>query len=235
MHTHELTAVLPPPVATGRRSEIVPVATRFRMPTPLGVEAGEDLVAIGADLEPGTMLAGQRRGLFPLPVDPFRPRSRLAWYSPDPRGVLPLDGLRVSRSLRRSLGRFDVRIDGDFGGVVQGCADPRRPGRWISDEFADAYQTLFLLGWAHSVEVYDADGLAGGLFGVRIGRCFAGVSMFHRATDASKVAVVHLVDWLRADGTVLLDVQWATPHLVSLGAVAISRLEYLRRLTAALD
>lgn len=226
---------VPPPAAVRRRETVVPAATRFRMPAPLGVRTGEDLVAIGADLEPGTMLAGYRRGLFPLPIDPFRRQSKLAWYSPDPRGVLPLDGLRISRSLRRSIRRFDVRVDADFAGVVAGCADPSRAGRWISDEFVGAYQTLFELGWAHSVEVYDRHGLAGGLFGVRIDGLFTGASMFHQATDASKVAVVHLVEWLLADGAQLLDVQWSTPHLVSLGAVDLARVEYLERLTDALD
>lgn len=190
------------------------------------------IVAVGADLEPGTLLAAYRSGLFPMRLGRGGP---VAWWSPDPRGVLPLDGLQVSRSLRRSLRRFEVRIDTAFDRVVAACADPSRPHGWIDAEFASAYGRLHRLGWAHSVEVYDADGtLAGGLYGVGVGGLFAGESMFHRATDASKVALVHLVDVLRDAGGAVLDVQWTTPHLASLGAVDVPRREYLARLAAAL-
>jgi leucyl/phenylalanyl-tRNA---protein transferase len=187
------------------------------------------IVAIGADLEPGTLLAAYRSGLFPMPFD----RKRIAWFSPDPRGVLPLDGLRVSRSLRRSLKRYEVRRDCRFTEVMERCADPRRVGGWIDKRFLRAYGTLHELGWAHSVETYLDDQLVGGLYGVRVHGLFAGESMFHSATDASKVALVHLVDWLVADGVMLLDVQWTTPHLRSLGAVDISRDDYLGALRAA--
>lgn len=203
------------------------------MPTEGPVD-DSDLVALGADLEPGTLLAGYRSGLFPMPFD----RRRIAWFSPDPRAVIPLDGLRVSRSLRRSVGRFEVRMDTRFTEVMEGCADPTRSGRWINQPFVDAYRRLHELGWAHSVEIYAADRddqLVGGLYGVRIGGLFAGESMFHRATDASKVALVHLVGWLRATDARLLDVQWTTPHLVSLGAIDIPRAEYLRRLAEAIE
>jgi leucyl/phenylalanyl-tRNA--protein transferase len=157
----------------------------------------------------------------------------LAWWSPDPRGVLPLDGLRVSRSLRRSCARFEVRVDTAFEAVVDGCADPRRTGRWITASIGDAYVRLHGLGWAHSVEAWDDDGLAGGLYGVAIGGLFAGESMVSRRTDASKVALVGLVDRLRGGGASLLDVQWVTPHLASLGAIEIPRTEYLARLAEA--
>ncbi|MEL6891074.1 MAG: leucyl/phenylalanyl-tRNA--protein transferase [Actinomycetota bacterium] len=219
-----------------QRTAVMPPATRFVMPTPDTCEPGSDLVAIGADLEPGTLLTAYRNGLFPMPVDPRRRRSKLAWYSPDPRGVLPLDELRVSRSLRRSVRRFRYEIDGDFDGVIRACADPSRNGRWITAEFIDAYTALHELGWAHSVEVHDeATGeLVGGLYGVRINGLFAGESMFHTATDASKVALVHLVDWLAQTGASLLDVQWSTPHLASLGVVEICREQYLERLAEAL-
>lgn len=201
------------------------------MPDPLQVEPGEDLVAIGADLEPGTLLAAYRAGLFPMPVDPRRRRSKMAWFSPDPRGIIPLDGLHVSRSLRRSIRRFEVRMNTAFTEVVEACGDPARPGRWITPAVVAAYTELFGLGWGHSVEVYDdAGALVGGLYGLRIERFFAGEAMFHRATDASKTALVALVDWLNQTGAVLLDVQWVTDHLASLGAVAISRPEYLERL-----
>jgi leucyl/phenylalanyl-tRNA--protein transferase len=161
----------------------------------------------------------------------------MAWWSPDPRGVLPLDGLRVTRSLRRSQRRYDVRVDTAFDAVVEACADPSRDGGWISDDIRRAYGRLHELGWAHSVETWDpATGtLVGGLYGVHVGGLFAGESMFHRAPDASKVALVALVERLRAIGVVLLDVQWLTEHLASLGAVEIPRAEYLRRLGRALD
>jgi leucyl/phenylalanyl-tRNA--protein transferase len=181
------------------------------------------LVAVGADLQPGTLLAAYRAGLFPMPLD----GRRIAWFSPDPRGIVPLDGLRISRSLRRSVRDFDVTIDTRFRDVMQRCADPSRDGGWITPEFVDAYTELHRLGWAHSVEAFRDGELVGGLYGVRINGLFAGESMFHAAPDASKVALVHLVRWLVATGATLLDVQWTTPHLVSLGAIDVSRAEYL--------
>ena len=190
-------------------------------------------MAIGADLEPGTLLAAYRNGLFPMPVDPRRRRSKMAWFSPDPRGIIPLDGLHVSRSLRRSMRRFDVTIDTRFGDVVRACADPKRPGRWITTPIIDAYTTLFELGWGHSVEVFDDGELVGGLYGLRIERFFAGEAMFHTATDASKTALVALVEWLNATGAGLLDVQWVTDHLASLGAIAVPRPAYLAALRSA--
>ncbi len=215
------------------RPLVRPAPSRFVMPDPAEAEPGNDVIAIGADLEPGTLLAAYRAGLFPMPVHPERRRSKIAWYSPDPRGILPLDGLHVSRSLRRSCRRFETRIDTAFEPVMRACADPERDGRWITDDFIDAYVRLFELGWAHSVETVADGELVGGLYGVRIGGLFAGEAMFHRATDASKVALVALVDWLTREGVTLLDVQWATPHLASLGVVEIPRPEYLRRLDAA--
>ena len=187
------------------------------------------LVAVGADLEPGTLLAAYRAGLFPMPLD----GRRIAWFSPDPRGVVPLDGLRISRSLRRSLREFDVTVDTRFREVMERCADPSRDGGWITPEFVDAYTALHELGWAHSVETFRDGELVGGLYGVRINGFFAGESMFHTAPDASKVALVHLVRWLVATGATLLDVQWTTPHLVSLGAVDVRRDEYLTLLASA--
>jgi leucyl/phenylalanyl-tRNA--protein transferase len=200
------------------------------MPDPRAVGPGEDLVAVGADLEPGTLLAAYRSGLFPMPVDPHRRRSKMAWFSPDPRGIIPLDGLHVSRSLRRSMPRFEIRMDTRFSDVVRACGDPTRPGRWITGPIIDAYTSLFELGWGHSVEVYERGELVGGLYGLRIQRFFAGEAMFHTATDASKAALVALVEWLNDTGGELLDVQWVTEHLASLGAVAISRPDYLDRL-----
>lgn len=187
----------------------------------------EDVVALGADLEPGTILAAYRSGLFPMPIRQRR-REVLAWWSPEPRGILPLDGLRVSRSLRRSCGRFEIRLDTAFEQVIDACGDPGREGRWITPEIRAAYLDLHELGWVHSVEAWDEAGtLAGGLYGIAIGGLFAGESMFHRVTDASKVALVALVDLLDRAGATLLDVQWVTPHLASLGAVDIPREGYL--------
>lgn len=205
------------------------------MPDPIEAASGDDLVAIGADLEPGTILAAYRAGLFPMPVDPRRRRSKMAWFSPDPRGIIPLDGLHVSRSLRRSLPRFEVRRNTRFTDVVRACGDPKRPGRWITDAVVDAYATLFELGWGHSVEVYEDGALVGGLYGLRIERFFAGEAMFHTATDASKAALVALVDWLNDTDAELLDVQWVTDHLATLGAIALPRAEYVTRLRRAIE
>ncbi len=191
------------------------------------------MVGVGADLEPGTLLHAYRNGIFPMPVSEGGMET-LAWWSPDPRGIIPLDGLRVSRSLRRSCRRYEVRVDTAFRDVIGNCADPGRTGCWITPAVRDAYVTLHDLGWAHSVEAWDAEGrLVGGLYGVRIGGLFAGESMFSLATDASKVALVGLVDRLRPDGASLLDVQWVTPHLASLGAVEVPRARYLDLLAEA--
>ncbi len=203
------------------------------MPDPAETRPGDDLVALGADLEPATLLAAYRGGLFPMPIDPGKRRSKLAWYSPDPRGVLPLDQLKVSKSLRRSTRRYHTTMNEAFESVIAACAEPERDGRWITQEFVGAYSTMFDLGWAHSVEAWDGDELVGGLYGLRIDGFFAGEAMFHRATDASKVALVSLVSWLRDTGVQLLDVQWSTPHLASLGVVEMPRPDYLRLLRTA--
>jgi leucyl/phenylalanyl-tRNA--protein transferase len=187
-------------------------------------------VAIGGDLAPGTLLAAYRAGMFPMPVGR---RHRIGWWSPDPRAVLPVDGMHVSRSLRRSLRRFTITVDRAFEPVMRGCADPRRPHGWITDDFVHAYVRLFDLGWAHSVEVWEEDALVGGVYGLSIGAFFAGESMFHRATDASKAALVGLTGLLAPVPDALLDVQWQTPHLASLGCVELPRSEYLARLRIA--
>jgi leucyl/phenylalanyl-tRNA--protein transferase len=156
------------------------------------------------------------------------------WWSPDPRGIIPLDRFRVTRSMRQSAKRFDIRVDTNFDAVIRACADPSRDKAWITAEFIDAYLALHRLGWAHSVEVIDRAGeLAGGLYGVRIGGLFAGESMFHRQRDASKVALMGLVDLMRGSRMLLLDTQWLTPHLASLGGIEIDRREYLARLAEA--
>jgi leucyl/phenylalanyl-tRNA--protein transferase len=209
---------------------IEPPPTTWVMPDPPDADQS-GVAGLGADLEPGTVLAAYRSGLFPMHVH----GDLLAWWSPDPRGVLPLDGLHVSGSLRRSLRRFAATFDRAFDDVVAGCADQPRPHGWINDDIRLAYGRLHRLGWAHSVEVWDDVGhLVGGLYGVGIGGLFAGESMFHTRTDASKVALVHLVERLRTAGATLLDVQWATPHLETLGVIELPRPAYLRRLHRAL-
>ncbi|MFT7601829.1 MAG: leucyl/phenylalanyl-tRNA--protein transferase [Acidimicrobiales bacterium] len=192
---------------------------------------GDDLIAVGADLEPETLLDAYEAGYFPMPVG----RRRIGWFSPDPRGILEPNNLHVSRSLRRSLGRFDVTVDQNFGEVIRACADPSRPHGWIDRRVIDAYTRLHHLGHAHSVEVWDRYGLAGGLYGIAIGGFFAGESMFHRHTDASKVALVHLVNLLGDRPGTLIDVQWSTPHLASLGVTEIGRHDYAARLRAAVE
>lgn len=208
---------------------VEPLPSRFDFPDPRTAEG--DVVAVGGDLEPGTILQAYRKGLFPMNLAD----GDLAWWSPVERAIIPLDGLKVSRSLRQSTRRYLVSVDEDFESVIEGCAYADRPNGWITDEFIDAYTQLHRLGWAHSVEVWDADGrLVGGLYGVSIGGLFAGESMFHVTRDASKVALVHLVVVMNQGGS-LLDVQWQTPHLETLGAVTIGRDEYLRRLPRALS
>ena len=190
--------------------------------------ADSDCVVVGGDLEPGTIVEAYRHGAFPMPLG-----GELAWWSPVRRGVLQPGDLRVSRSLRRSARTFAVTYDTDFAGVIHACADPSRPGAWISREIEAAYLRLHELGWAHSVETRDADGvLVGGLYGIQVGGLFAGESMFHRARDASKVALMGLVE-LQDGG--LIDVQWNTVHLASLGVVDIDRRDYLDRLADLVD
>jgi leucyl/phenylalanyl-tRNA--protein transferase len=206
---------------------IEPPPTPWGFPSPsVADEAG--IVGVGADLEPGTLLAAYRSGLFPMPVGRG---PRLAWWSPDPRGVLPLGGLRVSRSLRRSCRRYEVRVDTAFEAVMRRCADPARDGSWISDDIVDAYSTLHELGWAHSVETWHEGRLVGGLYGVRIGRLYCGESMFAHARDASKVAFAALVRYALEQGIELIDCQLPTPHLASLGVQSVPRERFLRELS----
>lgn len=181
-------------------------------------------------LTPELVLTAYRMGIFPM----ADADGDIAWFSPDPRCIFPLDAFHVPRSLRQTIrrGTFETRINTAFDAVLAACAD-RREGTWIDSQIADVYGTLHRQGWAHSVESWHAGELAGGLYGVAIGGAFFGESMFTRVTDASKVALVALVERLRARGLTLLDTQWQTPHLARFGAVYIRRREYLRRLKAA--
>lgn len=222
-----------PRTPAGRaRADVGPARFGFE---DLRTEEGQDLVASGGDLHPATLLDAYRHGFFPMGLGGGG-RGPLGWWSPDPRGVLVPERVHVSRSLRRSLRRFEVRLDTAFDAVVAGCADPSRPGAWITGEVARAYGRLHRLGWAHSVEVWRDGELAGGLYGVSLGGLFAAESKFHRATDASKAAVVALADVLVADGVPgrLVDVQWRTDHLATLGVEQVTRSSYRTMLGVAL-
>jgi leucyl/phenylalanyl-tRNA--protein transferase len=196
----------------------------------------DDLIGVSRAFDEDLALAAYESGVFPMPTRP----GLMGWYSPLERAILPLDGLRISRSLRKSIKHYRVRFDSAFRAVLEGCADRRRPSGWITGDIRRVYWQLHRRGIVHSVEAWTDDGqLAGGLYGVSIGGLFAGESMFYRPAigrDASKVALVALVDLLREAGIEgrLLDVQWQTPHLASLGAVELPREEYLQRLAVAL-
>lgn len=203
----------------------------------------DDLVAVSHDIDVDLTLAAYGSGVFPMPLQP----GLMGWWSPVERGVLPLDQLRVPRSLRKMLGRYEIRVDTAFEDVLAACADPRRPHGWIDEDIGRVYRDLHARGIVHSVEAWAGDELVGGLYGVSLGGLFAGESMFHdpvRGRDASKAALVALVELLRSGGTGsagsdseparLLDVQWRTDHLASLGVVEVDRTDYLGRLRAAL-
>jgi leucyl/phenylalanyl-tRNA---protein transferase len=191
------------------------------------------LVAIGGDLSVDRLLTAYRAGIFPWTISP------ISWWSPDPRAILELDKLHVGESLRKILhkGVFEVTIDRAFGRVIESCAAraPGRPETWITQEFIDAYSRLHQRGYAHSLECWREGELAGGIYGVAIGGFFAGESMFHRASNASKVALYHLVEHLRKRNFRLLDIQMLTPVTKRMGGETIPREEYLRRLKTALE
>lgn len=181
-------------------------------------------------LTPAVLVAAYSQGVFPMDVE-----GRICWFSPDPRTIIPLERFHVARSLGRVCRRgvFEVRVNTAFHEVMRGCAD-RAEGTWISEEILEAYGELHRLGLAHSVETWQAGELVGGVYGVALGGAFFGESMFHRRTDASKVALVALVERLKARGYVLFDVQYTTAHLKRFGAVEIPRRQYLKRLAGAL-
>lgn len=190
------------------------------------------LVAIGGDLRPPRLLAAYQRGIFPW----YGEGDPIYWWSPDPRAVFEIDGLRLARRLRRTLrsGRFVITVNRAFAEVIRGCADRGEQGTWITPEMIVAYEQLHELGYAHSVEAWLESELAGGIYGVALGGLFAGESMFTRRRDGSKIALVSLVERLRQRGYQLFDIQFLTEHTARLGAVAIPRAEYLARLRQAL-
>jgi leucyl/phenylalanyl-tRNA--protein transferase len=184
-------------------------------------------------LDPALLVRAYREGIFPMALED----GEIGWFSPDPRGVLPLETFRVPSRLARVVRQqvFDIAVDRAFERVMRECASRRAEGTWINDEILEAYCALNRLGLAHSVEAWQNGELVGGLYGVHLGGAFFGESMFHRVTGASKVALVALADRLVRRGFRLLDIQWTTPHLAQFGAVAIPRREYLRRLRRALE
>jgi leucyl/phenylalanyl-tRNA--protein transferase len=196
----------------------------------------EGVVGFGGKLTPDWLLDAYSHGIFPWPVG--EPGYPVVWWSPDPRAILEFKRFHVPERLRRVVrsSRFSLTRDRDFAGVIHGCAtaQDRRRGTWITPEMEAAYTRLFELGHAHSVEAWDRGRLAGGVYGVAIGGLFAAESMFYRAAEASKVALVHLVEHLRQQGYVLLDIQQLTPHTARFGAIEIPRRVYLRRLAEAL-
>ena len=182
-------------------------------------------------IPPELLLQGYRLGLFPMAMED----DSIAWFSPDPRAIIPLENFHVPHALRREWRRkvFEIKIDKRFSEVIRACA--KRKDTWINREIIESYEQLHELGYAHSVEAWSKSRLAGGLYGVAIGGAFFGESMFHRITDASKIALVALVEHLRARKFALLDTQWVTPHLARFGATEISRKHYLRRLREAVE
>lgn len=188
----------------------------------------EGLIGVGGDLSPALLLRAYSEGVFPW----FSEGDPVLWWSPDPRAIIELDGLHVSRRLARTIrsGKFRVTIDRQFEAVMRACGEARPDGTWVTDEMIAAYSRLNREGHAHSVEVWHGDALAGGIYGVAIGGLFAGESMFHTVTDASKVALAALVEHLKKQGYVLFDVQMKTEHTERMGAVEITRDSYLARL-----
>jgi leucyl/phenylalanyl-tRNA--protein transferase len=205
---------------------------RSRFFPPAQQASSEGLVAVGGALTPERLLDAYRHGIFPWPASE---RDPMLWFSPHPRAILPLDGLHVSRRLERTRrsGKFHLRRDTEFAGVIAGCSAGRDHGTWLTPAMIAAYTELHRLGHAHCVEAWHDGRLAGGVYGVAVGGAFAAESMFHRERDASKVALAGLVEHLNAQGFILLDVQQWTPHTGRLGAIEIPRREFLVRLAEA--
>jgi leucyl/phenylalanyl-tRNA---protein transferase len=182
-------------------------------------------------IEADLLLQGYRLGVFPMAMED----DSIAWFSPDPRAIMPLESFHVPHDLRRLARKdvFEIKIDNSFGEVIRGCA--KRKDTWINREIIESYEQLYDLGYAHSVEAWSKNKLAGGLYGVTVGGAFFGESMFHRVRDASKIALVGLVDHLRARKFALLDTQWLTPHLQQFGAIEIPRSQYLKMLRRAVE
>ena len=216
------------------------------MPTPLDASVWDfptpeqmpkdDLVTLGADLKPETLIDSYKHGIFPMHLQ-IENKREIGWWSPQQRGILPLDKINISSSLKKSMKKYFVTFDQDFDAVIEGCGDDKRPKGWIDKDIKIAYKKLFDLGYVHSVEVWNKkDELVGGLYGVEVNGLFAGESMFHKETDASKTAMVYLVNQLKeAGGERIFDVQWQTPHLKSMGVIKISRAKYISLLPEVMN
>ena len=184
------------------------------------------LTEFGSSWDPEVLLEAYQRGLFPMPFEIDGEVIGIGWWSPAQRAIFDPAHIKISRSLRKDLSKFTVTFNQDFHAVLRSCGDPSRPQGWINQDIADAYGRLHQMGIAHSVEVWQQGQLVGGLYGVAIGGVFAGESMFHKVTNASKVALVHLGRWLDDGSGRIIDSQWLTEHLASLGAVVIDRVDY---------
>ena len=216
------------------------------MPTPLDASVWDfpsleqmpkdDLVTLGADLKTETLIDSYKHGIFPMHLQ-IENKREIGWWSPQQRGILPLNKINVSSSLKKSMKKYFVTFDQDFDAVIEGCGDDKRPKGWINKDIKTAYKKLFELGYVHSVEVWNKkDELVGGLYGVEVNGLFAGESMFHKQTDASKTAMVYLVNQLKeAGGERIFDVQWQTPHLKSMGVIKISRAKYISLLPEVMN
>jgi leucyl/phenylalanyl-tRNA--protein transferase len=216
------------------------------MPTPLDASVWgfptpeqmpkDDLVTLGADLKPETLIDSYKHGIFPMHLQ-IENKREIGWWSPQHRGILPLNKINISSSLKKSMKKYFVTFDQDFDAVIEGCGDDKRPKGWINKDIKTAYKKLFELGYVHSVEVWNKkDELVGGLYGVEVNGLFAGESMFHKQTDASKTAMVYLVNQLKeAGGERIFDVQWQTPHLKSMGVIKISRAKYISLLPEVMN
>lgn len=194
----------------------------------------EGIVAYGGDLSPSRLMLAYRSGIFPW----YSANDPILWWSPDPRLILELDEFKLSRSLRKKIPQFEIRFDTAFAEVIRECSSAPRPGQkgsWIVPEMIEAYEALYGLGYAHSVEAYQDGILVGGLYGVSVGKVFCGESMFAKVSDASKVALAVWVEHLRQRGYDFIDCQVPTSHLKSLGAKEISRETFLERLRLAID
>ncbi|MBI5947972.1 MAG: leucyl/phenylalanyl-tRNA--protein transferase [Chloroflexi bacterium] len=201
-----------------------PTEFAYEFPDPSGAEP-YGLIGYGADFAPATVVAAYLQGIFPWPHGD----EEYLWFSPDPRAIIPVGGLHISRRLARTIrqGRFRVTMDRAFRDVMTACAD-RPEGTWITPALIEGYCQLNERGWAHSIEVWDVDGaLAGGLYGVRVGNLFGAESMFHRVTDASKVAMAAMMEWAEATGIEVVDVQVLSPHTEAMGAIELARDDYL--------
>ena len=216
------------------------------MPTPLDASVWDfptpeqmpkdDLVTLGADLKPETLIDSYKHGIFPMHLQ-IENKREIGWWSPQQRGILPLNKINISSSLKKSMKKYFVTFDQDFDAVIEGCGDDKRPKGWINKDIKTAYKKLFELGYVHSVEVWNKkDELVGGLYGVEVNGLFAGESMFHKQTDASKTAMVYLVNQLKeSGGERIFDVQWQTPHLKSMGVIKISRAKYISLLPEVMN